>query len=88
VNGIFNIGTGKARSWNDLAKATFDAMGKEVDIEYVSMPEHLQDKYQYFTQADISKLTEVGYDKPITLLEDAVKDYVCNYLENDSFLAG
>ncbi len=88
VNGIFNIGTAKARSWNDLAKATFNAMGRDVNIEYVSMPEHLRDKYQYFTQADISKIQKAGYDKPITSLEDAVKDYVCNYLCSESYLTG
>ena len=86
ANGIYNIGTGKARSWNDLAKATFDAMGKEVDIEYVAMPEHLQDKYQYYTQAETSKIIKAGYDKPLTTLEDAVTDYVQNYLMKEKFL--
>lgn len=88
VNGIFNIGTGKARSWNDLAKAVFAAMGKKPKIEYVPMPEELQGKYQYFTQADITKLQRAGYDKEQTTLEDAITDYVQNYLQNDEYLSG
>ena len=86
VNGIFNIGTGQARSWNDLAKATFDAMNKTANIEYIPMPEKLVGKYQYYTQADISKLLHAGYDKPFTTLEDSVKDYVQNYLMKNEYL--
>ena len=88
VNGIFNIGTGKARSWNDLAKAAFAAMDKPVKIEYVDMPAELQGKYQYYTQAEISKIREAGYDKEITSLEDAIKDYIQNYLAVDGYLTG
>ena len=88
VNGIFNLGTGKARSWNDLAKAVFVAMNKKPDIEYMPMPEELQGKYQYFTQADITKLQDAGYDKKQTSLEEAIKDYVQNYLQNDGYLSG
>jgi ADP-L-glycero-D-manno-heptose 6-epimerase len=80
VNGIFNIGSGEARTWNDLARAVFAALGREPRIEYIDMPESIRDKYQYFTQADISKLRAAGYDQPITSLEDAVCDYVMNYL--------
>lgn len=80
VNGIYNIGTGKAESWNSLAIAVFEAMGAEVDIEYIDMPQTLKGKYQYYTKADITKLREVGYDAPLTSLKDAVKDYVQNYL--------
>jgi ADP-L-glycero-D-manno-heptose 6-epimerase len=65
-----------ARTWNDLAKALFAALDKKVNIEYVSMPDILQGKYQYFTQADMSKLRSVGYDKSFTDLESSVKDYV------------
>jgi len=80
ANGIFNIGSGKARSWNDLARAVFAALGREPRIEYIEMPEAIRDKYQYFTQADVRKLLAAGYDQPITSLEDAVRDYVVNYL--------
>jgi ADP-L-glycero-D-manno-heptose 6-epimerase len=86
--GIYNIGTGQARSWNDLARATFAAMGRQENIEYIPMPEHLQGKYQYFTQADISKIREAGYLKPTTTLEDAITDYVQNYLMKDAYLGG
>ncbi len=80
ANGIFNIGSGKARTWNDLARAVFDALGRAPHIEYIDMPESIREKYQYFTQADITKLRATGYDLPITSLEDAVRDYVVNYL--------
>lgn len=81
IGGLFNIGTGKARSWNDLVKAVFAAMNKNKKIEYVEMPESIRNQYQYFTQADITKLRKAGYKKETTTLEDAVKDYVQNYLE-------
>jgi ADP-L-glycero-D-manno-heptose 6-epimerase len=80
ANGIFNIGSGQARSWNDLARAVFTALGREPHIEYIDMPEAIRDKYQYFTQANIHKLLAAGYAQPITSLEDAVLDYVVNYL--------
>ena len=80
ANGIFNIGSGQARSWNDLARAVFSALGREPHIEYIDMPLAIRDKYQYFTQADIHKLLAAGYDQPITSLENAVRDYVVNYL--------
>ena len=86
--GIFNIGTGQARTWNDLANATFAAMNKEPNIEYIPMPEKLRDKYQYFTQADITRLRTAGYDKEQTSLEDAIKNYVQNYLQKDDYLSG
>ncbi len=80
ANGIFNIGSGKARTWNDLARALFASLGREPRIQYIDMPLAIRDKYQYFTQADIHKLLATGYDEPITSLEDAVRDYVVNYL--------
>ena len=80
ANGIYNIGSGVARTWNDLARALFSALGREPRIEYVEMPEAIRDRYQYFTQANIGKLRAAGYDAPITSLEDAVRDYVGNYL--------
>jgi ADP-L-glycero-D-manno-heptose 6-epimerase len=80
ANGIYNIGSGVARSWNELACAVFAALGREPRIEYIEMPESIRDKYQYFTRANVGKLLAAGYDLPITSLEDAVRDYVVNYL--------
>jgi ADP-L-glycero-D-manno-heptose 6-epimerase len=80
VKGIFNLGTGKARSWNDLASALFTAMGKEKNIHYVDMPENIRSAYQYFTQAEMEKLQKAGYTLPFTELENAVQDYVQGYL--------
>ncbi|MGA1980264.1 MAG: ADP-glyceromanno-heptose 6-epimerase [Sedimentisphaerales bacterium] len=88
INGLFNIGAGKARTWNDLVKAVFAAMGKSANIEYVDMPDSIRNQYQYFTQADITKLRKAGYKKQITSLEDAIKDYVQNYLQNNKYLSG
>lgn len=76
INGIYNAGTGEARTWNDLARSLFAAVGKPVHIEYIEMPEILKSRYQYFTQADMTKLRKAGYAKPFTRLEDAVSDYV------------
>ena len=80
VNGLFNLGTGKARSFHDLAVATFKAMGKEPDIEYIEMPETLREKYQYYTQANMEKLRSVGYTDEFYSLEAGAEDYVVNYL--------
>ncbi len=80
VNGIFNVGTGKARMWIDLARAMFMATGKKPNIRYVEMPENLRDQYQYFTEADITKLKNVGYTRETIALEDAVDDYIQNHL--------
>jgi ADP-L-glycero-D-manno-heptose 6-epimerase len=80
ANGIFNIGSGEARTWNDLARAVFAALGREPHIEYIDMPESIREKYQYFTQAEIGKLRAAAYVEPVTPLEDAVRDYVRNYL--------
>ncbi|QGY39999.1 ADP-glyceromanno-heptose 6-epimerase [Pseudodesulfovibrio cashew] len=84
INGIFNVGTSTPRTWNDLAGAVFAAMGREPEIEYIEMPETIRDKYQYFTEADMTKLVEAGYDKPMTSLEDGAADYVQNYLAKDN----
>ncbi len=86
ISGLFNIGTGKARTWNDLVKAVFAAMGKKPNIEYIEMPESIRDQYQYFTEADITNLRKVGCDKETTKLENAIKDYVQNYLQKDPYL--
>jgi ADP-L-glycero-D-manno-heptose 6-epimerase len=80
IGGIFNIGSGKARNWNDLAKCIFKAMKREPQIEYVSMPEKIIQQYQYHTCADIKKIFDSGYIKPIKSLEEGITDYVRNYL--------
>ncbi|HXB58914.1 MAG TPA: ADP-glyceromanno-heptose 6-epimerase [Candidatus Acidoferrales bacterium] len=86
AGGLFNIGSGAARTWIDLANSVFAALGKKPKIEFIEMPEAIRDKYQYFTQADISKLRAAGYREKITSLESAVADYVRNYLEPDKRL--
>jgi ADP-L-glycero-D-manno-heptose 6-epimerase len=80
VSGLFNLGTGKARSWAELATALFAAMGREPDVEFVEMPENLRAKYQYFTEAPMTKLRSAGFAAPFTSLEAGVTDYVQNYL--------
>jgi ADP-L-glycero-D-manno-heptose 6-epimerase len=87
VNGLFNIGTGKARNWNDLVSALFKAVGKPVNIEYIDLPGHLVEKYQYFTEANINKIKNAGYNNAITSIEDGVSDYVKNYLLENQYLA-
>lgn len=79
-SGIYNLGSGKARTFLDLAKATFKALGKEPNIEFIDTPIDIRDKYQYFTEANMNKLLAQGYKKPFTSLEDGVHDYVTNYL--------
>ena len=83
-NGIFNVGTGEAKTWNQLANALFKALNKEPNINYIDMPENIKNQYQYFTQANMSKLKKLGYTKPFTMLEDAVEDYVENYLNKEN----
>lgn len=80
VSGLFNIGSGTARSFADLAGAVYRALGREPDIEFVDTPAEIRDKYQYFTEARMDRLRAAGYDKPATSLEDGVRDYVQNYL--------
>lgn len=80
VSGLFNVGTGTCRTWLDLARAVFAAMGKSPNIEFIEMPESLRDKYQYHTEAATGKLRAAGYDAPFTSLEDGVRDYVQSYL--------
>jgi ADP-L-glycero-D-manno-heptose 6-epimerase len=81
--GLYNVGTGRAGTWNELARAVFAALERPERIEYVEMPDALRGKYQYHTQATISRLAGAGWTKPATKLADAVKDYVCNYLVPD-----
>ena len=82
--GIFNVGSGEARSFRDLATATFMALGKPPLIDYVPMPETLRDKYQYYTCADITKLRQAGFSGPLTSIEDGIRDYVQHYLSTES----
>ena len=88
INGLFNIGTGKARSWNDMVKAVFAAMDKKPNIGYIDMPDSIRNQYQYFTQAEMGKLHKAGHNKDTTTLEDAIKDYVQNYLQKGGYLTG
>jgi ADP-L-glycero-D-manno-heptose 6-epimerase len=81
VNGIFNLGTGKARTWNDLIGAVFTALGLKTNIEYIEMPEALRNQYQYFTEAKMDKLKDMGCPVDFSSLEDSVRDYVVNYLQ-------
>ena len=80
INGLYNLGTGTARSFYDLVSATFAAMGRETNVKYIDMPESLRLKYQYYTQAEMDKLREAGYKEEFYSLEDGVADYVQNYL--------
>jgi len=85
-NGLYNVGGGKARTWNDLVTALFHAVGKPVNIEYIDLPEHLAEKYQYFTEANLDKIKKAGYLNPLSTLEEGVTDYVQNYLMKRKFL--
>jgi ADP-L-glycero-D-manno-heptose 6-epimerase len=86
AGGLFNIGSGKARTWLDLARAVFAALKRKPKIEFIEMPEAIRDKYQYFTQANLARLRAAGYTAPVMSLEDAVSDYVRNYLVPDKRL--
>lgn len=80
ANGLFNLGNGQARTWLDLGHSIFSALGTDSNIRFIEMPEILRDKYQYFTEAKIDKLRHAGYTNELFALEDAVKDYVTQYL--------
>jgi len=80
INGIFNVGSGKARSWNDLLRAVFKAMNREPRINYIDMPESIRNQYQYFTEAPIQKLRTAGYSKELFSLEAGVLDYITHHL--------
>jgi len=79
-NGLYNLGTGQARTFEDLVRSTFSGMGLPVQIQYIDMPEDIRNKYQYFTEALMDKLKESGYTEPFYSLEQGVSDYVKNYL--------
>ncbi len=83
-SGIYNLGSGKARTFKDLVLATFKALDKAPEISYIDTPVDIREKYQYFTEANMNKLKSIGYDKVFTHLEDGVNDYVKNYLEKEA----
>jgi ADP-L-glycero-D-manno-heptose 6-epimerase len=84
-NGIFNVGTGRSATWIELVTALFDSVGKPVNIEFIDMPEDIRGKYQYFTEANLQKMKDAGYNKPIMNVRDGVMDYVKNYLLKDIY---
>lgn len=84
-SGIFNLGSGTARTFKDLASATFKATGKPEVIDFIDTPQDIRDKYQYFTEAEMGKLRKIGYDRPFTSLEVGVAEYVTEYLSRHSY---
>lgn len=87
INGLFNVGTGRARTWNDLARAVFSAMKRKTQIDYIVLPAHLKGRYQYFTEANMSWMEQVNCTVKLTSLEDGIEDYLINYLlPNKPFL--
>ncbi|MFI5129275.1 MAG: ADP-glyceromanno-heptose 6-epimerase [Chitinophagales bacterium] len=85
ASGLYNLGTGKARSFNDLVKAIFGALNMKVNIEYIDTPADIRDKYQYFTEANMNKLRTAGYKEEFYSLEKGVGDYVKNFLEGHNY---
>src|SRR5690606_2852549 len=85
ANGLYNIGTGQARTFNDLVKAVFKALDLPENIEYFDTPEDIRDKYQYFTEADMQKFRNAGYTAPFYSLETGVHEYVTQYLKEGKY---
>ncbi len=85
ASAIYNLGTGQARSFNDLVKSTFAGLDMQPSIEYIDMPADIRDKYQYFTEANMDKLRKAGYKDEFYSLEKGVDDYVRNYLAKNEF---
>jgi ADP-L-glycero-D-manno-heptose 6-epimerase len=85
-SGIYNLGTGKARTFKSLAEQTFKSMNKTLNVEFVDIPADIRDTYQYFTQASMSKLKKIGYSSNFYSLEDGIDDYVQNYLMKSQYL--
>lgn len=83
INGLFNVGTGRAKSFKELAEAIFKALNLQSNIVYIDMPEQLKEKYQYYTQANVENLRNAGYNKEFWNLEDGVEDYVCTFLKKE-----
>ncbi|MCQ2914810.1 MAG: ADP-glyceromanno-heptose 6-epimerase [Alphaproteobacteria bacterium] len=81
ISGIFNIGTGEARTYKDVLTCVYNAIGEKPELDFIDMPKDLRTHYQYYTKADVTKLRQVGYDKPFTSLEEGVSKYVHDYLE-------
>jgi ADP-L-glycero-D-manno-heptose 6-epimerase len=86
ASGLFNVGSGQMHTWNELAAAIFSALGKEPAVEFIDMPVHLRDRYQYHTQANLKRIRETGYISDTTDLNEAVSDYVQNYLMPGKYL--
>lgn len=86
ISGIYNVGTGKARSFNDLVNATFSSLDKSTKIEYIDIPDDIRETYQYFTEADMNKIRTAGYSQPFYSLEEGIDDYVRNYLSKEKYL--
>ena len=86
AHGLYNIGSGRAETWNALVRAAFAALGREEKIEYIDMPEHLRDRYQYYTCAEMDKLRKLGYTREATPLADAIRDYLVNYRSRELHL--
>jgi len=84
-SGIYNLGTGRARTFLDLAKGTFNALNIPVNIEFIDTPADIRDKYQYFTEATLGKLRRAGYSKSFTELENGIEDYIKNYLTSKKY---
>ena len=84
-SGLYNLGSGTARTFLALARATFAAMGRPESITFIDTPADIRDKYQYFTEARMEKMRSIGYDKPFHTLEEGVKDYVVNYLQRSAY---
>jgi ADP-L-glycero-D-manno-heptose 6-epimerase len=84
-SGIYNLGSGKARTFLSLAKNVFHSLDKKENIEFIDTPADIRDKYQYFTEAKMEKLKKIGYDKPFHTLEEGVGDYVRNFLVSDTY---
>ena len=85
ISGIYNVGTGKARSFNDLVKASFFAMDINPEIQYIDMPEDIRNTYQYYTQAEMQKIKTAGYNEKMFSLEEGVDDYIRNYLSKNEY---
>ncbi len=85
TSGLYNLGSGTARSFLDLTKNTFKALDKEENISFIDTPADIREKYQYFTEADMNKLINSGYDVPFHTLEEGVEDYVTNYLSEEKY---
>ena len=88
LNGLYNIGTGETRTWNDLVIAVFVGMGRRPNIEYIEMPDSIRNQYQYYTCAETAKIRKAGYQRKTSSLEDAIKEYVQNYLQKGLYLEG